>query len=335
MNYDIDLWNTIQSNTPQEALYRVGEHIKLGTIEVLENTWVYALSHFASFSYFNYYKFHSVCKDVLDILEKDTFQIADAFSITMKLCFLYKNTNLYTIPPKLHIHSLRKKILGFFSDDLKLSTKGIQQFQSFLPKNPDEQQFCIKLLSGLIALWTEKKHTDFRNALEYIDRKHFEIELPSNIHLKWGTQHYTMSIFVWECLCLLEPSFTVLKSLYQHQYSRKNHRNAINFMLVTHTILQNPTPEIWSEKEKNTIHNVMENCMELFEQIQDEEIVATSKKVSEPIFAFENFFPTTFGKSEPFIPSYTQETKSKTIVVKSKSKEKKYKESKIEKLPYE
>jgi len=218
MDYDTELWGAIKFNNPNEALYLVGEHIKNGSIQLLEQTWLYATSYFGSFIHFNYYKWLSFCKDLLTILEKKELHISEAFDITIKLCFLYKYTQVYSIPPKVNILVLRKKILGFFNDELKLSSKGILQFQSFLPKEEQEREFCIKIISGLISLWNEKKYVEFRNCLEYIDRKKYEIELPSNLCLKWGQVHYSMNIFIWECLCILEPSFNTLKNLYINLY---------------------------------------------------------------------------------------------------------------------
>lgn len=337
MEYDTDLWNSIKISNIQESLYRVGEHIKNGTIQVLENTWVYSLANFGSFMHFNYYKWLSLCKDIVIILEKPEFHIAEAFDATLKLCFLYKYAHMYSIVPSSHIQVLRKKILGFFSEDLKLSQKGLSQFQNFLPKEEPEREFCIKLISGLITLWNQKKFQEFRNSLEYIDRKKFEVELPSNIHLKWGSNHYSMNIVIWECLCILEPSFETLKKLYMYNYTRKCHKISMAFLLATNVFLETQVPDKWSDKELSVIQNVIEHSKEIFDQVEIEEIknIKTTKSSDNETYAFENFFPTTSGLIDSNYVYEPDEIKNKTIVLKNKAKDKKIKEKKIDKLPYE
>jgi len=339
MEYDTDLWNSIKLNQPQEALYRVGEHIKNETINILENTWFYALANFGAFMHFNYYKWLDLCKEMITLLEKDEFHIADSLTITLKLCFLYKHANMYSIPPKLHIQVLRKKVLGFFSEDLKLSQKGLSKFQHFLPKDEQEREFCIKIISGLITLWNEKKFQEFRNCLEYIDRKKFEIELPSNIHLKWGTQHYSMNIVLWECLSILEPSFEILKKLYMHHYTRKCHKISMAFLLATHSYLETQVPDKWTDKELTIIQKAIEHSKDIFDQIEEDTPNNTEKNINqsnENTFIFENFYPTTSGMNDTsYIQYEPMEQKNKTIMIKHKSKNKHIKESKIDKLPYE
>lgn len=338
MEYDTDLWNSIKMNHPQEALYRVGEHIKNETINILENTWFYALANFGAFMHFNYYKWLDLCKEMYTVLETAEFLIADALSITLKLCFLYKHANMYSIPAKLHIQVLRKKVLGFFSEDLKLSQKGLSQFQHFLPKDEQEREFCIKIVSGLITLWNGKKFQEFRNCLEYIDRKKFEIELPSNVHLKWGSQHYSMNIVLWECLCILEPSFEILKKLYMHHYSRKCHKISMAFLLATHSYLETQVPDKWTEKELMIIQKAIEHSKDIFQQIEEDTPITedNSGQSKEPTYIFENFFPTSSGLNDTSYINYDNtEINNKTIILKRKGKSKPVKESKIDKLPYE
>lgn len=323
MNYDNELWDSIKVCNPNTALYIVGEHVNNGRIQILENTWIYTLAYLGSFINFNYNKWLSTCKDVISIIKKNEFHISDAFEITIKLCLLFKHSHMYINPPKLDIRTLRKKIVNLFNDDIKLSNKGLKQFESFLPKDTEEREFCVKIISGLISLWVEKKHQEFRNSLEYIDRKKYEIEIPSNIHLEWGDQHYPMNIILWECLCKLEPSYEVLKELYNHNYVRRNHKIHVAFLLATSSFLYSNTNSEWSEKEISIIHNVIDNSKNIYKQIDTED---TASGNNNDILAFENFYPT-IDDSRRYESYYEDEynndnkrDKNKTIVINKKSK---------------
>lgn len=292
MNYDTDLWDSIKVCDPNTALYIVGEHSKNGNITILENTWVYTLANIGSFINFNYYKWLSICKDVLNIIEQEEFHISDAFEITIKLCLLYKNSHMYINPPKLDLRTLRKKIVDKFDTDFKLSNKGLMQFEPYLPKDLEERDFCIKIISGLISVWVDKKHQDFRNCLEYIDRKKYDIEIPSNIHLEWGDQHTSMNIIIWECLSKLDPSFEILKRLYTYNYSKKCHKINISFMLATSALIYSDKDITWDDKEMRIINNVIENSKNIYKQIDIGNDNETSDTNNNKALAFENFVPT-------------------------------------------
>lgn len=327
------LCETIQQNKPQEALYYTGELIKQNNIDCLQNSWYVMLSKLSSLSHFSFQKWQSTCETLKKILESDAFYVQDAFQLTLQLCLLYRDCSNYFTLPKYSLPSLRTKVIGFFGEDLKLSTKGLQSFQHLLPKNKSEQEFCIKIISGLMALWGEKKSIEFRNALEYIDRKHFDIEIPSDIHLKWGDIHYSFTVFIWECLCVLEPSFETFKYLYQYQYSRKQHNFLhMPFLYGIHTYLQDIYNEPWSNNDQKLIHHIYSMSHELIQQVQTEEPSTPSSNK----FIFEDFYPTTQPMPKQ---SYYDEPIpiTKTIVLGKKTK-KKYKENKdtINKvLPYE
>jgi len=348
MEFHEKLIQSIQQNIPQEALYYTGELAKTNNIELLESTWFYMVSCLASFSHFSYTKWSSICSDLLTIMENDVFHIKDAFLLTIKLCIMYKDCCNYFTLPKYQIATLRNKVISFFKDELKLSNKGLASFKHLLPKNESEKEFCIKTLSGLISLWGEKKSIEFRNALEYIDRKHFDIELPSDIHIKWGFNHYPFNIFLWECLCILEPSLEVAKKLYQYQYSKKNHNNYyISFMLVSHTLLQDSYNQDWSQHDIKLFNHIIQISEELSKQIIIEQPNATNKQTTSDNFVFETFFPTTYEKIEesPNFEPLSVHTKTITLTKKEKGinkdkdkdKEKKYKDikdSKVNLLPY-
>lgn len=328
------LCETIQQNKPQEALYYTGELIKQNNIECLQLSWYVILSKFSNLSHFSYQRWYSTCTQLKHILESDAFYVQDAFQLTLQLCLLYRDCSNYFTLPKYTLPSLRTKVIGFFEEDLKLSSKGLQSFQHVLPKNSSEQEFCIKIISGLMVLWGEKKSIEFRNALEYIDRKHFDIEIPSDIHLTWGDTHYSFTIFLWECLCTIEPSFETFKYLYKYQYSRKNHNlYHMPFLYGIHTYLQDMYNQPWSEKDQQLIQHIYNISHELIQQVTVEPTTPTSS-VSK--FIFEDFYPT--AKPVPVTRSYYEELPiTKTIVLGKKTK-KKYKENKdtISKaLPYE
>ena len=292
------------------------------------------LSRLSNLSHFSFQKWQSTCETLKKILESDAFYVQDAFQLTLQLCLLYRDCSNYFTLPKYSLPSLRTKVIGFFGDDLKLSTKGLQSFQHLLPKNKSEQEFCIKLISGLMALWGEKKSIEFRNSLEYIDRKHFDIEIPSDIHLKWGDTHYSFTVFMWECLCILEPSFETFKYLYQYHYSRKHHSSLhMPFLYGIHTYLQDMYNESWSDKDQKLIQHIYNMSHELIQQVQTEEPSNTPPPNK---FIFEDFYP--ISQPTPHRSYYDDPIPiTKTIVLGKKTK-KKYKENKntINKvLPYE
>lgn len=341
MEHHTELFVAIQKNLPQQALYHTGELIKLQQIVLLENTWLYTLSHIANFSQLSFKKFHSIVLNLLTIFEADAFHIAEAFHLTLQLCLIFKDSSQYIILPKLQIATLRNRVIGFFSDEFKLSEKGLLSFKYLLTANEQEKEFIIKVITGLIQLWNQKKSVEFRNTLEYIDRKHYEIELPTDVHLQWGSNHYSFTVLLWEVICILEPMFKPLAQLYKIHYTRKHHYTfSLPFLLVTHTFLQQGYNHDWTEQERTILDKVKMMSDELFQQIEVEESIATCKEPSEPTFAFENFFPTATQKIEGVSRVYESlPMESKTIVLsKRKFKEKKnkdVKDNKVTVLPYE
>lgn len=341
MDYHIELFTSIQKNLPQQALYHTGELAKSFQIELLEKTWLYTVSYIANFSQLSFKKFHSIITNLLSILEADAFHIADAFHLTLQLCLMFKDSSQYIMIPKLQIATLRNRVIGFFSDGFKLSEKGLHSFKHLLTTNTEEKEFVIKVITGLIQLWNQKKSVEFRNTLEYIDRKHYEVELPSDIHLEWGSNHYSFTVILWETLCILEPMFKPLSKLFKIQYTRKNHYTySLSFMLVTHTYLQSSYNNDWTEQEYTILDKVKIMSDELYQQIEVEESIATCKQPLEPTFAFENFFPTTTQKIDAVPKVYeTPIIENKTIILKKRKykdkKNKDVKDNRVAVLPYE
>ena len=341
MEYHNDLFTAIQKNLPQQALYHTGELAKTYKIDLLEKTWLYTLSYIANFSQLSFKKIHSIVINLLTILEADSFHIADAFHLTLQLCLMFKDSSQYIMLPKLQIATLRNRVIGFFSDEFKLSEKGLTSFKYLLTTNEQEKEFVIKVITGLIQLWNQKKSIEFRNTLEYIDRKHYEIELPTDVHLQWGSNHYSFTIILWETLCVLEPMFKPFAQLFKIQYTRKHHYTySLPFLLVTHTYLQSSYNNDWTEQEYTILDKVKKMSDELYQQIEVEESIATCEQPLEATFVFENFFPTTNEKIDAIPKVYeTPIIENKTIVLKKrKYKEKKnkdVKDNKVAVLPYE
>ena len=342
MEYHTELFISIQKNLPQQALYHTGEMAKTSKIDLLEKTWLYTLSYIANFSQLSFKKFHSIVINLLNILEADSFHIADAFHLTLQLCLMFKDSSQYIMLPKLQIATLRNRVIGFFSDEFKLSEKGLSSFKYLLTTNEQEKEFVIKIITGLIQLWNQKKSVELRNTLEYIDRKHYEIELPTTVHLEWGSNHYSFTVILWETLCILEPMFKPIAKLFKIQYTRKNHYNySLPYLLITHTFLQSSYNVDWTEQEYTILDKVKRMSDELYQQIEIEEPIATCNQPLESTFAFENFFPTAIQKIDVVPKLYdTPIIENKTIILKKrKYKEKKNKDVKDNKvailLPYD
>ena len=333
------LRESIENNRPQEALYHTGELAKLGEVEALETTWYVLLAQLGKMSHFSYKKWMDIGKELLSLIQEESFHMSEAFILTYKLCLIYRDCSRYYTLPKYTVANLRTKVIPHFKDDIRLSEKGLQSFQAFLPKDPQEREFCIKILSGLIALWTDRKSTEVRWCLEYLDRKHFDIQIPSDLHLKWNETHYSFHIFLWECLGTLETSFDIAKQLYQTYYTRKYHGSVhVNFLYGLHTVLQDVYNEDWNSKDMETMEQLRTMSEELSKQIKIEEPEPTIQESSE--FIFERFFPTvqeTLTESS-WIPLNNTPVFTKTIHLHRKRGEKKYKENKdtsITRLPYE
>uniref|UniRef100_A0A6C0CS94 Uncharacterized protein n=1 Tax=viral metagenome TaxID=1070528 RepID=A0A6C0CS94_9ZZZZ len=338
MEHHDELFVTIQKNLPQKALYYTGELIKLQQIELLEKTWLFTLSHIANFSQLSFKKFHSIVVNLLTIFEADAFHIAEAFHLTLQLCLIFKDCSQYIMLPKLQIATLRNRVIGFFSDEFKLSEKGLVSFKYLLTSNEQEKEFIIKVITGLIQLWNQKQSIEFRNTLEYIDRKHYEIELPTDVHLKWGSNHYSFTVLIWEVVCILEPIFKPLAQLFKIQYTRKYHYTfSLPFLLVTHTYLQTGYNNDWTDQEITILDKVKIMSDKLYLEIEVEKPIAICKEPLGQTFAFENFFPTTTQKIEGISKVYESiPMESKTILLnKRKFKEKKNKDNKVTYLPYE
>lgn len=339
MEYHPELYGAFKQHKIEEALYITGDLIYLKQIELLEQTWIRAIAAIGEYTNVCFPKLHETCRDIVAILHTEEFHVKEAFQVTTKICILYMNSHQYVAFPKVTIPQLRVKIMDVFLDSIKLSEAGKQKFMMILPKPSNEQEFCLKILGGLLKLWSQKEYLRFREALEYVCRKDYVIEsIPSETEPN-------ITSFLWDFMKLFqkdlaEPFYT----LYKHGFKKKDKSWRNCFLYGIHNHLHEHYGSIsWSDHEKGLLQKTNLVTEELWKYVVSVHQETPHEEPTEDSYdkmsIFENYYPkAVYDFTTPYqyelptkehIKSISiKKKKSKSLVDSSKEKDISYNNSK-------
>lgn len=333
MEYHSELYGALKQHKIEEALYITGDLIYTQQIDLLEQTWIRAVATLGEYTHVCFPKLHETCKEIVAILHTEEFHVKEAFLITTRICILYMNSSQYVAFPKLTIPQLRIKVIDVFSDSIKLSDAGKQKFLMILPKPSNENEFCLKIISGLIKVWSQKESLRFREALEYICRKDYMIEsIPSETEPN-------ITSFLWDFMKIFQKDLAdPFYMLYKYGFKKKEKTWRNCFLYALHNYLHEHYGNVsWSEYEKGVLHKTGLITEELWKYIVSvhQDTQAKEESVEDPydkVSIFENYYPKAlYDFTIPYqydVPNREQiksisvkKKKSKLLVDSSKEKE--------------
>lgn len=290
MDYHNELYGNLKQHKLQEALLLTADLLFKKQFELLQKTWIRSIASIGEYTDVCFMKWHDCIKDVVIFIENDDVDIQKAMRITTKLCILFQNNSQYNVVPKTTIPQLRTKTIGYFEENLNtLSKKGEDYFLPILPKPINEKDFCLKIIGCLVRLWSENKHIDFRNCIEYLARKDYVIE---SIHTETGSN---IVAFLWEFMKLYEPSITKdIYVIYKTGFKKKDKSWRNNLMYGIHNYLNQQYNKItWDNRESTLIEKTDIATKEIWCSILKQN---TKPREKDKMSVFENYFP---GKIEP------------------------------------
>jgi hypothetical protein len=341
MDYNNELYGNLKTYKVQDALYLTGELIYKKHFDMILKTWVRAIACIGQYANVCFFKLHDTSKDIVAFIEVEEINISDILKITTKLCILFQNANQYIVFPTLKISELRVKTIDYFSEDNILSEDWKIFFENILPKPINEKEFCLKIISGLVKLWMDKKHTEFRDALEYLCRKNYIIQ---SIHSETDSNIVS---FLWDFMKSFQPDITnTLYILYKTGFKKKDKSWRNTLLYSIHNYINKDYGKVeWSEKELIVINKTISISKELWEYVlsSNNEIIKNNMihdktpELYDNLSILENYYPRYSNNDneviiEPYVPC---KENTKIINIKNKKNKdlKKIKESDKEMLP--
>ena len=147
-----ELYGFIKNSNADLSLYYTAFLLSTD-IESLQLTWIKLISNLGEYCQLYFNKWLNIVNEIADFIQAEEVFIKNAFVITTKLCILYQTSSNYISVPKRTVAVLRNNIIDVF--EVPLLDK--EKYKTILPKPSNESDFCIKIISGLMKLWNEKK----------------------------------------------------------------------------------------------------------------------------------------------------------------------------------
>jgi hypothetical protein len=288
-----ELYSHIKKSNADLSLYYTGFLLSTD-IESLQLTWIKLASNLGEYCQLYFNKWLNIVNEISDFIQTEEVFIKTAFIITTKLCILYQTSSNYISVPKKTVSSLRNNIIDVF--EVPLLDK--EKYKTILPKPSNESDFCIKIISGLMKLWNEKKTYKLRETLEYLCRKDYSIE---NDFID----------FLWNFFKLLNPSITNGPYIVFKAYFRKKDKTwRYGLIYALHNFL-NETNPTWTVNELYIIEQVTLMIPQLWSQFNK---VEKEEKVIDKMHLLSHYFPKKMKQEEVY--EYPTEEPTKKILVK-------------------
>lgn len=318
-----ELYSSLKQHKVQEALYITGSLIFSRNIEALEQTWIRAVATIGEYTNVCFPKWHETCREIVAILHTEEFHVKEAFQITTMICILYQNADQYIVFPKLTIPQLRTKVVDLFSDSIKLSESGKQKFINILPKPSNEKEFCLKIISGLIKLWTQKDYIKLREGLEYVCRKDYMIEsIPSETEPN-------ITSFLWDFMKVFQKDTAdPLYIIYKTGFKKKDKSWRNSLLYGIHNYLHPHYGNLsWSDYENDLLHKTTSITEELWKYIvsvhQEDTKEIDEGDSYDKMSIFESYYPkATYDFNSPSEYPSSEREQVKSVSIKSKKKSK-------------
>ncbi len=296
--YNKELFEYISNGNIEKSLYNTCVFlIENSKIEVLEDTLIYTCNYISSFiTIYNISKFNDVISSTISIINSDTINVVEYLTLISKMCILcdiyLKNPTIKsgTIP----IIQLRQKIIGVFSNDIKLNPAGLVKFNSIIPPNDsDIYGLVLKIITSFINLFKTvesiNNHDDiynisilFRDSFDYIIRKKYVIQTKFNLNehesifFLWGFvnclfSHESCIMNYYKLFCINNPSNN--KTI-RNQRISLIHACAIS---IIYSYKKNIISS-WNCDETLIIHKISDIAINLFTQVKKELGIVDEKK---------------------------------------------------------
>jgi len=290
MDYNNELYGFYKQAKIPDAFKLTCELIYSNNFEILQKTFIRAIACIGEYTDVCFLKWHECIKDIVSFIKNDDIDVSLILKITAKICILFQNTVHYNVIPKTTINQLRSKTINQFEDtSTTLSKKGEEFFDPILPKPINERAFILKIIGALLKLWNDKKHIEFRDALEYLARKDYIIE---SIHTETGSG---IVDFLWEFLKLYEPIIaTNIYTIYKTDYKKREKlwRNSLLFGI--HNYLNGRYNIIlWNGEEQKIIQQSDSISKDLWSRI-----LKVERKPIDNMSIFDTYYPMKIEKEE-------------------------------------
>lgn len=303
MDYHNELYGALKQHKTQDALCIAGKLIHTNAFDLLVKTWLRAFACICQYSSVCFAKLYDTATMLVEIIEDENINITTAFSLTTKLCILFKNAVQYVAIPATKIAELRKKTINYFLTDGDCPD---DVFDTILPKPVNERSFCAKILCSLIELWRSKNVISYRDALEYLCRRDYIIE---SLHSETGNN--TIVSFLWDFMRVYQPQITTpFYILYKSGFKKTHKTWRNNFLYALHNYLHDEYSNVnWTTDERRIIEHTGAIAKDIWAFVLESnkietaemaiEYKSTTVETEDSCAIFETFYPVRVLDAEP------------------------------------
>lgn len=302
MDYHNELYGALKQHKTQDALCIAGTLIHMKAFDLLVKTWLRAFACICQYTSVCFVKLYDTATMLVEIIEDENINVATAFTLTTKLCILFKNAVQYVAIQATKIAELREKTINYFLDGH--CPDGI--FDTILPKPVNERSFCAKILCSLVELWRSKNVVGYRDTLEYLCRRDYIIE---SLHSETGNN--TIVSFLWDFMRVYQPQITTpFYVLYKSGFKKKDKTWRNNFLYALHNYLHDEYGNVnWTTDERRIIEHTCAIAKDIWAFVLESnktesatmaiEDKSTSVETEDSCAIFERFYPVRVLDVEP------------------------------------
>lgn len=266
-----ELYDSIKKANADASLYYTGFLLN-NNIESLQLTWIKLAANLGEYCNLYFHKWKDVIKDMVDFIQSEEVYIKNAFIITAKLCILYQTSFNYISVPKKTLSVLRNNIIDVFEGPYVK----IDKYKYIFPKPSNESEFCTKIVSGIIKLWSEKQVFKLRECLEYLCRKDYVIE---NDFID----------FLWKFFELFQPnSITPIYILYKCYFKKKDKSWRYGLLYGIHNMLNEQTAS-WTVNELYILEQIVLMIPNIWSQFS--KTVKKEEQVIDKLHVLTHYIP--------------------------------------------
>lgn len=262
----------------------------------LEDTIINICSYIGSFiTIYDIKKYIDIINLSKICIENDYIDIKNILCLITKMCILCDiyNKNPSVKTGVIDIKKLREKIIDIFDDNTKLSSNGINRFNTIIPP-PDSETYLlsIKIISNIIKLIKSLDYISnddidnmknisnkLRNCFDYIIRKKFKFEtvLFEDTDSIW---------FIWGFISILykEEYLSNLYWLFVYNYKKNKKNNRIGLIwgsaICISFLNKNGNVKGWNDKEITIIDKINDISLDLFNEVKNKNKIQNPTPIS-------------------------------------------------------
>lgn len=265
----MSLYHAIFEHDVEHILYETGILLKKGETDAIEDAWIQTLGNIAEHLISCEGKvFTDVLKPLSRLLEQEQLVIRDAFVMSVKLSFLLKRIKKHA-RGRPSIQKLRDKVKGLFPEKAALSAEGLKTFAKVLPSSSksEEYAFAQRIIAGLSKIWTEGKHDDSRNCLEYLSRRQLSVNDDSD-----------MVDFLWGVAAVYfkgDENVATTYNIFSWNETKKTRKQRLGLLwgllywVQAHS--ENVATVWWTDEELQILGKITEKYKDLWDQLREDE----------------------------------------------------------------